>query len=205
MDVLFTATLEAPRRSGERRAEAYCIGAMTNGPQCSGAITQRKLTERRNQPSAWDQIVYFNCLDLYHTSPDSGECHYKSKTSKSRFDPALLAGDRGEHRDCHVHGGPLADAARGLGGSSNSPLKHVQFALAQRRIRLCHPRKALNSRTDLSLLAAQIPRARLQAPAWIYPLAHHPGTFLSFIFDMVDCEYFVPPNSGMLHHQICTK
>jgi len=26
-----------------------------------------------------DQIVFFNCLDLYHTSPDSGERQYKSR------------------------------------------------------------------------------------------------------------------------------
>ena len=27
-----------------------------------------------------DQIVFFNLLDLYHQSPDSGERQYKSKT-----------------------------------------------------------------------------------------------------------------------------
>ena len=31
-----------------------------------------------HQPSEWDQIVVFNCLDLYHKSPDSGELQYKS-------------------------------------------------------------------------------------------------------------------------------
>jgi len=44
------------------------------------------------QPSEGEQIVLFNCLDLYHKSPDSGELQYKSTSYKRRFDPALRAG-----------------------------------------------------------------------------------------------------------------
>ena len=27
----------------------------------------------------WDQIVFFDCLDLYHTPPDPGAQQYKSR------------------------------------------------------------------------------------------------------------------------------
>ena len=40
------------------------------------------------------QIVFFNCLDLYHKSSDSGEHQYKLSTRKKRFDPTLRAGGR---------------------------------------------------------------------------------------------------------------
>ena len=32
------------------------------------------------QTLKWDEIAFFNCLDLYHRSPDSGERQYKSRT-----------------------------------------------------------------------------------------------------------------------------
>ena len=44
-----------------------------------------------HQPSEWDQIVFFNCLDVYHKSPDSGERQYKSRTWERRCDPTLRA------------------------------------------------------------------------------------------------------------------
>jgi len=34
----------------------------------------------------------FNCPDLYHKLPDSGERQYTARIRKSRFDPALRAG-----------------------------------------------------------------------------------------------------------------
>ena len=52
--------------SGWRRAGAYCSGQWLMG-QTAVVPLLRKLAERRHQPSALDQIVYFNCLDLYHT------------------------------------------------------------------------------------------------------------------------------------------
>ena len=36
----------------------------------------------------------FACLDLYHTSPDFGERHSKSRTGRKGFDPVLRAGLR---------------------------------------------------------------------------------------------------------------
>ena len=33
-----------------------------------------------HQPSAWDQIILLNRLDLYHKLPDSGERQYKAGT-----------------------------------------------------------------------------------------------------------------------------
>ena len=36
-------------------------------------------------------FVLFNCLNLYHKSPDSGERQCKSTTWKGRFDPTLRA------------------------------------------------------------------------------------------------------------------
>ena len=33
-----------------------------------------------HEPSEWDQIVFFNCLELYHNSPNSGERQYTSRT-----------------------------------------------------------------------------------------------------------------------------
>ena len=38
----------------------------------------------------------FNCLDLYHTPPDSGERLYKSRSKNRRIDSALRAGVRGD-------------------------------------------------------------------------------------------------------------
>ena len=38
-----------------------------------------------------DQVSLCNCLDLYHTPPDSGERQYKSRSRESRFDPAMSA------------------------------------------------------------------------------------------------------------------
>ena len=37
----------------------------------------------------------FHFLNPYHTSPDSGECQYKSRTRKRRIDPYMRAGDAG--------------------------------------------------------------------------------------------------------------
>ena len=48
----------------------------------------------RNQPSWWDQIDFFYCLDSYHKSPDSDERQCKSQTSKRRFDLTLRAAGR---------------------------------------------------------------------------------------------------------------
>ena len=44
-----------------------------------------------HQPSEWDQLAFINCLELYHTLPDSGERQYKSGTFKRRFCPTLRA------------------------------------------------------------------------------------------------------------------
>ena len=38
------------------------------------------------------QIVFFNSLDSYHKSPDSGERQHNSRTFKKRFDPASSCG-----------------------------------------------------------------------------------------------------------------
>ena len=40
--------------------------------------------------SGADQIIFFKCLDLYHTSPNSGEHQYKSSKLYRQFDAALL-------------------------------------------------------------------------------------------------------------------
>ena len=34
-------------------------------------------------PQEGEQIVFLTCLDVYHKSPDSGECQYKSRTKKN--------------------------------------------------------------------------------------------------------------------------
>ena len=34
------------------------------------------------QPSEREQIIFFDCLDFYHTAPDSGERQYKSRAKK---------------------------------------------------------------------------------------------------------------------------
>jgi len=39
-----------------------------------------------------DQTVFFNCLGLYHKTPDSGERQCKSRTCKRRVGPALRGG-----------------------------------------------------------------------------------------------------------------
>ena len=47
-----------------------------------------------------DQIFLFNCLDVYHKSPDSGERRYKLKTEMRRVGPSLKdlgAGDWTSH------------------------------------------------------------------------------------------------------------
>ena len=49
----------------------------------------RRLHERvewSRFPSEREQIEFFNSLDLYHKSPDSGERQYKSRTRKRGFD-----------------------------------------------------------------------------------------------------------------------
>jgi len=43
------------------------------------------------------QILFFNCLDLRHKLPDSGELQCKSETSKRRFDPWI------DHKLLHPH------------------------------------------------------------------------------------------------------
>ena len=47
-----------------------------------------------NHSSEQEQIVFLNCLDLYHKLPDSGERQYASKAWEKRFDHALRAGGR---------------------------------------------------------------------------------------------------------------
>ena len=42
----------------------------------------------------------FNCLDVYHTPPDSGELQYKSRICKRRFDPSLRSA--GSARSAHL-------------------------------------------------------------------------------------------------------
>ena len=44
------------------------------------------------QPPEEEQIVFFNCIDVCHKPPDSGERLYKSRTWKSPFDGALSGG-----------------------------------------------------------------------------------------------------------------
>ena len=48
-----------------------------------------------HQPSEWDQIVLFNCLDLYHNPLDSGERQCKCKDLKKAIwsFSALRVGD----------------------------------------------------------------------------------------------------------------
>ena len=38
------------------------------------------LMRHLSEPSQWDQIVFYDCLDLYHESPDSCERQYKPRT-----------------------------------------------------------------------------------------------------------------------------
>ena len=52
---------------------------------CSPLEVSPDGTEHATSP----QIVFFNCLDLHHKSPDSGERQYTSRTPKRRFDPIL--------------------------------------------------------------------------------------------------------------------
>ena len=52
-------------------------------------------------------------------------------------------------------------AALALRGSSNPPPEDVRFTLAERQLRLCHPKKGPTSRPDLSLLAGIGSLARL--------------------------------------------
>ena len=181
------------RRSGEGRAGAYCVGAMANEQTGVVSLLSENLPRDATSPQSGIKLSISIALVCATPRRITASATTNKKPEKRRFDPALMAGDRGEHRDRHVLRGTMANAARGLGGSSNPPLKHVRFALAERRIRLCHPRNALNSRPDLSSLAAQIPRARLQASAWIHPLAHHPGTFLSFFFSHGGLRTFLSP------------
>jgi len=49
-----------------------------------------------HQPSEGDPIVFPNCRDVYHKSPNSGERQHKSRTWERQFDPSLGAGGR-EH------------------------------------------------------------------------------------------------------------
>ena len=49
---------------------------------------------RTSTTSPQGQIVFSNCLELYHTSPDSGERQYKSGVWKRRYGPAPRAGGR---------------------------------------------------------------------------------------------------------------
>ena len=51
-----------------------------------------------------DTNSFFNCLDLYHTPPDSDERQYKSRTCHRQFDPAPRAGEK--------HGADLASRKR---------------------------------------------------------------------------------------------
>ena len=43
-------------------------------------VEVRLIVPDRHLPPGWDQILFFNCLDLYHTSPDFSERQGKSKT-----------------------------------------------------------------------------------------------------------------------------
>ena len=45
---------------------------------------------RFHQPSEWKQVVFFNRVDLYHKSPDSGERQYKSRTCETQIRALLL-------------------------------------------------------------------------------------------------------------------
>ena len=45
-----------------------------------------------SQPSKGEQVVCFNCLDLHHKHPDSGERQKKSTIGTRRFVPALRVG-----------------------------------------------------------------------------------------------------------------
>ena len=48
-----------------------------------------------HQPEEGQRTVFFKCLDLYHTSPDSGERQCKSRAWKRRISPALRAAGHG--------------------------------------------------------------------------------------------------------------
>jgi len=43
--------------------------------------------ETHHQPSERNQTTFVNSLDVYHTSPDFGERHYKSSSPKRPFGP----------------------------------------------------------------------------------------------------------------------
>ena len=45
-----------------------------------------------HQPPELDLIVFSNCFDSYHKSPNSGERQYKSGTCSRRLGPTLRAG-----------------------------------------------------------------------------------------------------------------
>jgi len=66
----------------------------------------------------WDQIVFFNCLDLHHKSLNSGQRQYKSRTCKRRFDPTLRAGSI----CCSPRGIPCTGTAGGIKSSSLTAL-----------------------------------------------------------------------------------
>ena len=54
---------------------------------CTSGASCRQKPERK-------QMVFFNCLDFYLKSPDSGERQYKSRTWMMRFDPTPRAGGK---------------------------------------------------------------------------------------------------------------
>jgi len=61
-------------------------------------IKKKKKFRRRgsvaasHQPAEVGQIVFVNCRDLYHTSPDSGERQYELRIWKRRYDRGWVSG-----------------------------------------------------------------------------------------------------------------
>ena len=51
-----------------------------NAKQDDREFLVRQMVSGYHQPSKGEQIIFLNCPDWYHTSPDSGERHYQSRT-----------------------------------------------------------------------------------------------------------------------------
>ena len=73
---------------------AWGVGCMVWG--VGHLVGRDKLIEQavhvERAPLGSDQLATFNCFNVYHKSPDSGERQYESRSRKRRSGPALKAG-----------------------------------------------------------------------------------------------------------------